>query len=129
MIPTSIQKNIFEQLVEWTKAEKPNEAAGYLFNHNSLFKKIITDNKSVVHFFDDNIEKLLRMVEKYGYPTAIFHSHPCSAVPSGTDYNYMITTIPFFKCVWLIMSSKMELRAWSLDRFDRVKEIEVEIIE
>lgn len=124
-----IQKNIFKQLVEWTKAEKPNEAAGYLFNHNSLFVKIITANKSVVHFFDEDTEKLLMLIDVYGNPTVIFHSHPGSAVPSGVDYEYMITTIPFFKCVWLIMSNKMKLRAWTLDRFDAITEVEVEIIE
>jgi len=109
-----LKKNILNELIEWTLAEKPNEAAGYLFVENSIFKKIITGNHSVGHFIDDNLSKLAVWIGKYGAPSAIFHSHPCAATPSGTDYIYMKNTIPLFHCVWLIMSDRMKLRAWSL---------------
>ncbi len=128
-----LKKNILDQLVEWSKEEYPNEAAGYLFEQNSLFKKIITGNHSVVHFYDENIEQLAKWIEKYGKPTAIFHSHPGEAIPSGTDYVYMKTSIPFFKCIWIIMSSYLKIRAWTLGSwvggsFTGSIELEVRII-
>ena len=109
-----LKKNILNKLIEWTLAERPNEAAGYLFVENSIFKKIITGNHSVGHFIDDNLSQLVVWIEKYGAPSAIFHSHPCQAIPSGMDYIYMKNTIPLFRCVWLIMSDMMKLRAWSI---------------
>lgn len=120
----SLKKNIFNQLIEWTLAEKPNEAAGYLFKQNALFKKIITGNHSQTHFYDDNLEKLAGWIKKYGKPTAIFHSHPGEAIPSAVDFKYMKITIPLFNCVWLIMSKDMVLRAWESD----IWEVEVKIV-
>jgi len=105
---------IISQLIEWTKEEYPNEAAGYLFKDNSIFKKIVTEDHSGAHFFDNNLSQLLEWIEKWGSPSAIFHSHPGAATPSGVDYHYMQTTIPFFGCVWIIMSRDLKLRAWSL---------------
>ena len=116
-------------MVEWTIEEKPNEAAGYLFDNNTVFKKIITGNHSGGHFVANDPEKLLKWIEKYGKPTAIFHSHPCEATPSCIDLEYMKTTIPFFGCVWLIMSNKMKLRAWTLREITLIlNEIRVEIV-
>lgn len=125
-----ITKNVYNQLVEWTKDEKPNESSGYLFKNNSIFCKIITSNKSEVHFMDNNPENLLGFIEKYGKPSAIFHSHPTVAVPSEMDVRFMETSIPSFECIWLIMSNEMRLRAWSLAEITlRLIELEVEIIE
>ena len=125
-----IPRDIINQLVEWTKEEKPNEASGYLFKDNTTFCRIITSNKSAVHFIDNNPEKLLEFIEKYGIPSAIFHSHPFSATPSLTDFEYMKSTIPFWECVWLIMSSNMKLKAWTLTEITlHIIELEVEIIE
>ncbi len=109
-----ISRDLINQLIEWTNEEKPNEASGYLFKDNTIFCRIITDNKSRTHFMDNNLENLLGFIEEYGKPSAIFHSHPCEARPSGMDYQYMTTTIPFWNCIWLIMSSSMRLRAWTL---------------
>lgn len=124
-----LKKIIVDKLIEWTLSEKPNEAAGYLFKENTLFEKIITGNHSVAHFFDDNLGKLAGWIEKYGKPTAIFHSHPCAAIPSGTDLVYMRNTIPFFECIWLIMSNDLKLRAWTLREITLMtNEVEVKII-
>lgn len=124
-----LKKDIMNELVEWTLSEKPNEAAGYLFKENSIFEKIITGDHSVGHFFDDNLERLAGFIEEYGKPTAIFHSHPCAAVPSGMDRRYMETTIPFFGCIWLIMSNDLKLRAWTLREITLItNEVEVKII-
>ena len=127
-----IKREIYNQLVDWAKSEKPCEAAGYLFVDNTIFKKIITTDKSVGHFFDHDTENLLRLITKFSYPTAVFHSHPCAAIPSGTDRYYMQTTIPFFGCIWLIMSDRMRLRAWTLIGIDTdsmiFSEKEVEIV-
>lgn len=123
-----IKKDIINQLIEWTLDERPNEAAGYLFKENTLFKKIVTGNHSIGHFIDENPEQLLKWIKEFGKPN-IFHSHPCKAVPSSTDLIYMQTTIPFWGCIWLIMSNTLVLRAWDLtDNGFGVKEIKVVII-
>jgi len=119
--------DIINQLIEWTKWEYPNEAAGYLFKDNTIFKKIVTGNHSGAHFFDDNLPQLLEWIDEFGSPSAIFHSHPGAAMPSGTDYHYMQTTIPFFGCVWFIMSANYKLRAWSLSN-RRFIELEITIL-
>ncbi len=124
-----LKKNIIDQMIQWKIDEMPNEAAGYLFKQNTLFKKIITVNHSAGHFYDENPEELLRLIDKYGKPTAIFHSHPLRAIPSAMDYIYMKTTIPLFNCVWFIMSIDLKLRAWTIREITLIlNEIEVEII-
>lgn len=124
-----IPRSIINLLIEWTVLESPNEAAGYLFCQNTVFQRIITGNHSGGHFVEENPEQLLRWIEKFGKPSAIFHSHPCEAVPSYTDLKYMSTTIPIFECVWLIMSNKMVLRSWSINSKREIIEIGVEIID
>lgn len=127
----SVKKDIFNQLVKWTLSERPNEAAGYLFKKNEIFKKIVTGNHSIAHFFDENPEQLLKWINEYGKPSGIFHSHPCAAIPSGTDMIYMRTSIPFWGCIWLIMSDRMVLRAWTIsgsEKFGHFTELKVEII-
>ncbi len=124
-----ISKNIYNQLVEWTIDEKPNEASGYLFKDNTIFCRIITTDKSITHFMDTHLENLLGFIEEYGKPSAIFHSHPCEAIPSGVDLEYMKNTIPYLECVWLIMSNRMRVRAWTLREITLIlNEIEVKII-
>ncbi len=119
-------------MIEWTLAEKPNEAAGYLFRENALFKKIITGDHSQVHFSEENPEQLLKWINEYGKPTTIFHSHPCRAIPSTRDFIYMKTTIPIFHCTWAIMSNDLKLRVWTIKNHDfhglLMKELEVNII-
>jgi len=85
----------------------------------------------MAHFRDENLEQLLEWIEEYGKPSAIFHSHPCAAIPSGTDMMYMKTSIPFWGCVWLIMSDKMVLRAWTIngsENFEYFTELRIEIV-
>ena len=123
-----ITRRIINQLVEWTIEEKPNEASGYLFKDNTIFSRIITQNKSRTHFMDTNPENLLGFIEKHGKPSAIFHSHPVQALPSLTDVEYMKMTIPLFECVWLIMSNRMELRAWTLRNAVMIRPEELEVM-
>jgi len=122
-----LKKDIIDKLTEWTLVEKPNEAAGYLFKDNSIFRRIITSDKSITHFYDENPEQLLKWIEKYGSPN-IFHSHPCAGIPSGTDILYMKNTL-IFNSIWFIMGNKMDLRAWKLDSNYRPIELEVNIID
>lgn len=141
-----ISKEIFNELVSWKLEESPNEASGYLFKDNTIFCRIITKNKSKTHFMDDQPANLLGFIQEYGKPSAIFHTHPGRAIPSHEDLKYMSTTIPIFDCVWLIMSDKYDLKAWTIScgtsEFDgrklvmprrgetvSPKEIEVEIYE
>lgn len=124
-----LKRDILNQMITWTLDERPNEAAGYLFKDNSIFKKIITGNHSVAYFYDENLEALLKSINKYGKPSGIFHSHPCAAIPSTTDLGYMRTTIPFFGCVWFIISELLELRVWTIREITLIlNEIEVQII-
>ncbi|KKK65239.1 hypothetical protein LCGC14_2976170 [marine sediment metagenome] len=109
-----LKRNIINQMIQWTLSERPNEAAGYLFKQNALFVKIITANHSAGHFYDENPEALLKLINKHGKVSGIFHSHPGRAIPSAMDYTYMKTTIPLFNCVWFIMSNDLKLRAWTL---------------
>ena len=109
-----IPKEIGSQLEGWVKDEYPNEASGYLFMDNTVFCRIITRDKSRTHFMDETPENLLGHIEEYGKPSAIFHSHPHEAVPSYEDLKYMMTTIPIFECVWLIMGSDLKIRAWTI---------------
>jgi len=125
-----ITRTILNQLIDWVKEEYPNEAAGYLFKDNTILKKIITRNHSAGYFYDNNPEQLLKWINEYGKPSGVFHSHPCAAIPSSMDYKYMTTTIPFWGCVWFIMSNRMRLRTWSLTELTlHIIELKVEIIE
>lgn len=109
-----ISKAIFNELISWKLEESPNEAAGYLFKDNTVFCRIITNDKSRTHFMDDEPANLLGFIQEYGKPSAIFHTHPGKAIPSYEDLKYMSTTIPIFDCVWLIMSDHYDLKAWTI---------------
>ena len=110
-----LKKAIYDKLVEITRRQKPNEACAFLFHNNKMIEVAEPDNKSPAHFEGIDSQWVYDLIQKNGNPTALFHSHPCAAVPSNTDLQYMITTIPFWGCVWLIMSDKLKLRAWTID--------------
>lgn len=134
-----IKQQIFEQLVEITKRAYPNEASAFLFDNNKIVIEANPLEKSIAHFSNIDPVWVAELITKHGNPTSLFHSHPCSAHPSFTDFRYMITTIGFWNCVWLIMSSTYRLRAWTLDmnkqidgvdnpNYMKFMEIEVEFI-
>lgn len=108
-----ISRQVFNKLVEITKKHKPNEASAMLFDSNTIVEEMINDEQTGAHFVS-NDEAQLELIEKHGIPSALFHSHPCSAVPSAMDILYMKTTCPGYNCIWLIMSNTMNLRAWTL---------------
>jgi proteasome lid subunit RPN8/RPN11 len=126
------------KLVSITEEAKPNEAAAFLFKDNTIVIRADPENKSPTHFGGIDTQRVYDLIQKYGIPSALFHSHPCDAVPSYTDLMYMSSTIPMWKCAWLIMSDTMNLRAWTIggnreatpQRGETIypKEIKVEII-
>ena len=101
-------------MVSITIKARPNEACAYLFHNNKMIEVAEPDSKSPGHFEGIDPQWVYDLIQKNGMPTALFHSHPCQAVPSYTDLVYMSTTIPFWGCVWLIMSDKLKLRAWTI---------------
>lgn len=58
------------------------------------------------------------LIDKYNYPSALFHSHPGGNHPSYKDEQYMNATMKIWHCIWLIMSSKMELKAYVMCPMD-----------
>ncbi len=134
-----ISQDIKEQLDRITQRAYPNEASALLFKDNTIVIEANPKEKSPVHFAEIDPLWLAELVDKYGNPTALFHSHPCTAYPSSIDHRYMFTTISFWNCVWLIMSSSHTLKAWTLDmdkqingkdniNYMKFKEIKVEIV-
>lgn len=105
---------MFLRMVKITREARPNEACAYLFHDNKMIEPAKPSSKSVAHFEGIDQEWVYDLIQKNGTPTGLFHSHPCDAVPSHTDMQYMSTTIPFWGCVWFIMSDKLKLRAWSI---------------
>ncbi len=105
---------VFKKLVEITKQQKPNEASAFLFKDNTIVVGTGKDKmvNSVGHFTITDYDWVAKLLYQYGVPSAIFHSHPCPAYPSGTDLNFMKITIPIWGCKWLIMSDEYILRCW-----------------
>ena len=106
---------MFSRLVEITREESPNEASAFLFEDNTVVVKAEPNRKSIGSFDDIDPAWVCGLIDKYGKPSALFHSHPCAAVPSGKDLQFMIGTISVWGSVWLIMSDKMKLRAWTVN--------------
>lgn len=107
-----ISRNIYDKLVEITRRFKPNEASAFLFSKNSLVIEAPTEDRSPVHFGEIDPEYTQALIDKYGIPSALFHSHPGGNSPSHTDEMYMRATMSIWKCPWLIMSSSMDLKAY-----------------
>lgn len=128
MVDILIAKKVYDELVKIAKEEKPNEACAYLFKDNTIVVKGEPDIKTPGYFevIDNTI--LIKSLEDYGIPSALFHSHPCEATPSYTDVRFMIGTTLAWGCPWLIMSDKYRLRCWNLKDFKYPEEEEVKII-
>jgi len=66
------------------------------------------------HFGPIKEEVIATLIDKHGIPSSIFHSHPCDAFISSTDIIYMYPTVVLWKCIWLVMSDRYELKAFTL---------------
>lgn len=125
-----IKRHIYDKLVEITRRASPNEACAFLFDNDTLVIEATPHHSSAVSFDDIDDEWILSLIERYGIPSSLFHSHPGAAVPSYKDFNHMISTIAIWKVVWLIMSNKMKLEAWTLEKLNGeydIKPIQLEI--
>lgn len=107
-----IRKEIYDELVEISRRNSPNEACAYLFENNTRIIEAFPTDRSSAHFSSIDPEIVAKMVDKYGPPTALFHSHPCQATPSFTDKTHMLPTTLVWGAPWLIMSDREVLRAW-----------------
>lgn len=125
-----IEKTIYDKLVTITRKASPNEACAYLFSNDSVVVEATPHRRSVVSFDDIDEDWVLSLIEKYGTPSSLFHSHPGVAMPSYKDFNHMIPTIAIWRTPWLIMSNTLKLRAWTLEKLNgdyKVKELTMEI--
>lgn len=129
-----IKRNIYDKLVQITRRNKPNEACAFLFDKNTIVIEGYTPDRSPAHFGIIDAEYVQALIDKYGYPTALFHSHPGGNRPSGRDEQFMEATMKIWKCPWLIMSSSMDLKAYfmcPMDTYDfgrlvyRQEEVEI----
>ena len=111
-----ISKKVYSELVRITLDEKPNEASAFLFNDNTIVIKAKPKSKTMGSFDEIDPVWVSDLTDKYGKPSALFHSHPCSAIPSRKDLMFMVGTIGVWGCIWLIMSDQMNLRAWTINK-------------
>ena len=76
MIEIEMKQSIFDKLVEITRRHKPNEACAFLFDENSLVIEAIPEERTCASF--DGIDPVMvsAMIDKYGVPSSLFHSHP-----------------------------------------------------
>ena len=88
----SIANNFFEQMIEHSKKEFPNEACGILSGSQGKVKKVyemVNNDKSPQTFFMDAREqlKVMKEIRNEGHEMiGIYHSHVASqAYPSSHD--------------------------------------------
>jgi len=113
-----IKKGIFDKLVNITRRNSPNEACAFLFNDNTLVIEAFPSSRSPAHFDAIEPEIVQALIERYGYPTALFHSHPGGNRPSHKDEVHMNVTMKIWHCIWLIMSNTMNLKAYVMCPMD-----------
>jgi len=131
-----LKKAIYDKLVEITQRNKPYEACAFLFDENTLVIEATPEERTCVSFDKIDPVEVSAMIDKYGVPSALFHSHPGKAFVSGKDEKYMYATMILWRCDWFIMSNKYNLRCWRIGYMDtnnfgklNYREIKVEIIE
>lgn len=115
-----LKKATYEQLVNITRRNAPNEACAYLFDKNTLVIEAFPTSRSVAHFDSIDPEIVQALIDKYGYPSALFHSHPGGNRPSSRDESYMNATMRIWHCIWLIMSNTMDLNAYIMCPMDTI---------
>ena len=124
-----LTEKIIKELIEIRNRAYPNESAAFLFNNNSVVVEAHPKDKSEVHFGEIDPLWVNNLITTYGFPSALFHSHPCEAFISGTDLRFMrITSIFWNNCPWIVMSDRKKIKAWILED-NTPKEIKVNINE
>lgn len=126
-----LKRNIYDKLVAITRRASPNEACAFLFDHDTLVIEATPRRRSSISFDDIDDDWVLSIIDKYGTPSSLFHSHPGTTIPSYKDFNHMISTITIWKTPWLIMSSRnLKLEAWTLRKLNgeyNISPIQLEI--
>ena len=113
-----IKEATYNNLVHLTRRASPNEACAFLFDNNTLVIEVVAEDRSPAHFGVIPVELVQSLIDKYGIPSALFHSHPGGNRPSNRDEQYMEATMKIWKCIWLIMSNKMDLKGYEMCPMD-----------
>lgn len=115
-----------EDLIELADIYRPQEASALLFQDDEIIVDAPALSRSVAHFSNVDWKWLKKMSDIYGKPSSTFHSHPCAAIPSGTDRHYMkMWAIAGWDCKWLILSDTNNLRAWKYSIENGVYEVKI----
>ena len=129
--PIRTTKEIFEQLVEHARAERPNESCGMLAAADGRFTAFFpaaNEFASPMRFRIDATDqiRIWNEIEARGEEIAIFHSHPATeARPSQTDIN-LATDWP--GALWAICSLAEEEPTVRVFRIDGATVEEVELV-
>ncbi|MDD2554032.1 MAG: M67 family metallopeptidase [Desulfotomaculaceae bacterium] len=128
----NIPPKIYQEIVDFARREKPNEACGILGgagNRATVFYPVVNTEKSPVSYLMDlkelvNVTRNLRTIDQE--MVAIFHSHPRSqAFPSDKDVE-----LALHNKTYLILSLKdaPELRGFKIDRENgAIREVQINI--
>jgi len=109
-----LKRQVYDKLVRITRRSAPNEACAYLFDKNTLVIEAFPSQRSPAHFGIVDTEVVQALINKYGIPSALFHSHPGGNTPSRRDEQFMTATMKIWNCIWLIMSSSYNLKAYKI---------------
>ena len=113
-----IKKSIYNELCAIRNRHDPNESCAFLFNNNTIVIEAFPLHRSPVHFGTIDPVIVQKLIEKYGNPSALFHSHPGGNRPSSRDETYMDVTMKIWNCTWLIMSNTLDLKAYKMCPMD-----------
>lgn len=114
------------------KNAQPNEGVAFLFENDTIVEEVVPTERSPTHFEAIDAEIINILVDKYGNPSSLFHTHPAGTHPSLRDLNHMVaTTIAWGSIPWLIMSRDGSIEGWKLliDKNNRfsLKKVDVKI--
>ncbi|MFH1615971.1 MAG: M67 family metallopeptidase [Planctomycetota bacterium] len=129
-----IPNNIFEQMLEQARAEKPIEACGILAGKDGIvekFYKMINSDLSSDHFMMSPEEqfKVVKDIRGAGLGMlAIYHSHPeTPARPSAEDIRLALTPDVIYVIVSLQNANTPVLKGFLIEN-ENVTEVPVKIV-
>lgn len=124
----TINNKTYAELRRLTRKYKPQEACALVFQNGKHIVDMPAGSRSVGHFSNISPKWIAQQMDKFGTPDAIFHSHPCAAVPSMTDEAYMKRVgVIWRNIIWLIMSDKMQIRAWKYNiQNKKIEEVNIQ---
>lgn len=131
-----VPKRLLSQLVAHARKSSPNESvsmiSGTIKEGIAYAEKVYTPeniDQSTTTFTVDPLillEIYTEIEEEGRMLVAIYHTHPASPQPSGTDRHYMEVN----PCIWLISSTKKpeKPKGYLLEENGNLKEVEISIL-